>query len=158
MKKLYKSILESILDNEEILTNNLKNDINNPFNVLMNLNEEDCQNRSIVLKILRDIEYLKQVDENYLSLRIDVNGFGRNKTIRNYYLGYPVYPPDMRDICPVCRIRVLITDEGKEIEISNPKHYAPSWDQDKLKQVFGSVSIITNWIKKVSKKYKIKAK
>ena len=152
MKNLY----ESILDDEEILTNNLKKDINNPFNILMNLNEEDCRNRSIVLKILRDIEYLKQVDKNYLSLRIDIDEFSKNKAIRNYYLVYPVNPPDMLNICSICRIRVFITDDGREIEISNPKHYASLWDQDKIKQVFGSVSLITNWIKKVSKKYKIK--
>jgi hypothetical protein len=150
-----KTLYESILDDEEVLIDNLKKDINNPFNILMNLNEEDCQNRSIVLKILRDIEYVKQVDKNYLSLRIDIDRFSGNKVIRNYYLGYPVYPPDMRDICPICRIRVFITNDGREIEISSPKHYTSPRDQDKLKQVFGSASLITNWIKKVSKKYKI---
>lgn len=36
MKKLYESILESILDDEDILVNDLKKDTNNPFILLYN--------------------------------------------------------------------------------------------------------------------------
>ena len=63
-----KSLYESILDDEDVLVNNANNNIKNPFLILASLSDSECDNKSIVLQILRSIKFPKPIDNEYLEV------------------------------------------------------------------------------------------
>ena len=56
-----KTLYESILDDEDVLIGDVKKDIDNPFQVLALLGENDRDNDELVLDIIKKLEFPKSV-------------------------------------------------------------------------------------------------
>ena len=56
-----RTLYESILDDEDILIGSVKKDIDNPFQVLALLGENELNNNEIVLDIIKKLEFPKSV-------------------------------------------------------------------------------------------------
>ncbi len=165
-----KTLYESILDDEDILIGSVKKDVDNPFQVLTLLGENERNNNEIVLDIIKKLEFPKSVitlgerapfNKECLGVKIIKSKYGdyvyditydRNKELK-YTQGYKENP------YPNVILEIFIRKEtSKEFPdfLMNGRIYTDLGYKIDMKEVFGSVTPVKQLLKKWEKKYKVR--
>ena len=166
-----KSLYESILDDEDILIGNIKKDIDNPFQVLALLGENERNNNEIVLDIIKKLEFPKSVitlgertqfNKECLGVEITITNWGVNYGITydrkkelKYTQGYKENPyPNV--ILEINIIKREMLRKYPEFLLNGNICVGLGYTID-MKEVFGSVTPVKQLLKKWEKKYKVRA-
>ena len=144
-----KTLYESILDDEDILVDNIKKHIKNPFLILASLSDSECDNKSIVLQILRSIKYPHPINSKYLE--VDIKNYSTKQGRRCCY--YDIYyPSDIENIKTVRLIfEIIVLDKDGKRLISLQSGY----NKD-VYEIFKNFTRYNSWIRDTAKKYDIK--
>lgn len=167
-----KTLYESILDDDDILIGNIKKDIDNPFQVLALLGENELNNNEIVLDIIKKLEFPKSVitlgertpfNKEYLGVKIIISKYGdyvyditydRNKELK-YTQGYKENPfPNI--ISEINIIKREMSKKYPDFLLNGNICVGLGYNID-MKEVFGSVTPVKQLLKKWEKKYKVRA-
>ena len=144
-----KTLYESILDDEDVLISNIKKDIDNPFLILANLSDSDCDNKSIVLGILKSIKFPKPIDNEYLDLAIKNYSIKQRKRCCYYDILYPSDIENIKTLKTIFQIIVFDKDDKRSIAIES------GYNKD-VYEIFKNFTRYNAWIRDTAKKYNIK--
>ena len=144
-----KSLYESILDDEDVLINDTKKHINNPFLILANLRDSECDNNSIVLEILRSIKFPKPIDNEYLYLTINNYSTKQGRRCCYYDILYPADTKNIKKLKLIFQITVLDKDGERLISIQ-------SGHRNDVYEIFKNFTRYNAWIRDTAKKYDIR--
>jgi hypothetical protein len=165
-----KTLYESILDDEDILTGSVKKDIDNPFLLLSLLSEEDKNNEEIVLDIIKQLEFPKYVLQNKEKIPFNkeclgvktydspsgANGYmvtyDREKILKDTP-GYRKnwFPPIF------LYIKILKNYSSDPNFLMNGKIITELGYNIDMREVFGGVTPVKQLLKRWEKKYKVRA-
>ena len=166
-----KTLYESILDDEDVLISNAKENSKNPFLILVGLSEEDKSNEKIVLDIIKKLEFPKSIitlgertpfNKECLGVKITITKYGncayditydRNKELK-YTQEYKENP--YQNI--ILKIKIIKTElfKNPDLLVNGNICVYLGHDMD-MKKVFGRVTPVKQLLKKWEKKYKVKA-
>ena len=144
-----KTLYESILDDEDILVDNIKKHIKNPFLILAGLSDSECDNNSIVLEIIKSIKFPKPIDNEYLYLTIKNYSTKQGKRCCYYDILYPTDTENIKKLRLIFEITVLDKD-GKRLV------YLDSGYNKDVYEIFKNFTRYNAWIRDTAKKYDIK--
>lgn len=144
-----KTLYESLLDDEEKLIGRSIKDSQNPFLILANLSESECDNKSTVLKIIRSIKFPKPIDNEYLNLEIRNYSAKQGRRCCYYNILYPPNIENTKKLNLIFEITVLDKDDKRLISIQS------GYNKD-VYEVFKNFTRYNTWIKDTAKKYDIK--
>lgn len=144
-----KTLYESILDDEDILMNNSKEYIKNPFLILASLSDSECDNNSIVLQILRSIKFPKPIDNKYLYLEIKNYSTKQGRRCCYYDIYYPSDTENIKNLRLIFEIIVLDSDSKRLISLQS------GYNKD-VYEIFKNFTRYNAWIRDTAKKYDIK--
>ena len=165
-----KTLYESILDDDDILIGNIKKDTDNPFLLLSLLSEEDKSNEKIVLDIIKKLEFPKSIitlgertpfNKECLGVKIIITKFGdyvyditydRNKKIK-YSEKENLYPNIISEINIIKR---EMSKKYPDFLLNGNICVGLGYNID-MKEVFGSVTLVKQLLKRWEKKYKVRA-
>ena len=167
-----KTLYESILDDDDILIGNIKKDTDNPFLLLTLLSEEDMNNEKIVLDIIKKLEFPKSIitlgertpfNKECLGVKIIISKYGdyvcsitydRNKELK-YTPGYKENPyPNV--ILEINIIKREMSKKYPDFLLNGNICVGLGYNID-MKEVFGSVTLVKQLLKRWEKKYKVRA-
>lgn len=144
-----KTLYESILDDEEKLIGRSIKDTQNPFLILANLSDSECDNNSIILKIIKSIKFPKPIDNEYLYLAIKNYSTKQGKRCCYYDILYPTDTENIKKLRLIFEITVLDKDGKRLISIQ------PGYSKD-VYEIFKNFARYNTWIRDTAKKYDIK--
>ena len=166
-----KTLYESILDDEDVLIGDVKKDIDNPFQVLALLGENEWNNENIVLDIIKKLEFPKSVitlgertpfNKECLGVKVIITKYGdyvyqitydRNKELK-YTQKYKENPyPNI-----ILEIEIIKREMSKKYPdfLMDGRIYTCFGYNIDMKEVFGSVTPVKQLLKRWEKKYKVR--
>ena len=166
-----KTLYESILDDEDVLIGSVKKDIDNPFQVLTLLGENERNNNEMILDIIKKLEFPKSIitlgertpfNKECLGVKIIKSKYGdyvyditydRNKELK-YTQGYKENPyPNV--ILEINIIKREMLRKYPEFLLNGNICVGLGYTID-MKEVFGSVTPVKQLLKRWEKKYKVR--
>ena len=156
-----KTLYESILDNEDVLIGSVKKDIDNPFQVLALLGENESGNNEMVLDIIKKLEFPKSVitlgertpfNKECLGVKIIITKFGDHVYDITYDRNKKLKYTEKENLYPnvILEINILNREMSKrypEFLLNGNICVGLGYYID-MKEVFGSVTPVKQLLKR----------